>query len=215
MPMKKLNRREFVCQTAVASAAAFVFAPGPQARAAEAKPRKMTMNLVCGAIGVSAKPAEAIELAAKHGFESVEADGNYLASLSEDQLGELKANMKSKGLVVGAAGLPLEFRRDEERFEESLKSLPKFAGGLKRAGVDRVSTWLTPCDDRLTYVQNFRQHAARLRRAATVLKEYNVRLGLEYVGPKTAWSSRKYPFIHTLAEMRDLQAEISTGNVGF
>ena len=38
----------------------------------------MTMDLVCGAIGVSATQREAIELAARHGFESVEAHGDYL-----------------------------------------------------------------------------------------------------------------------------------------
>ena len=173
------------------------------------------MNLVCGAIGVSAKPEEVIELAARHGFESIEADGNYLASLSNEQLDALFAKMKEKKLVFGAAGLPLEFRRDEARFEESLKSLPRFAAGLKRAGVDRVSTWLTPCDDKLTYLQNLRQHAARLRKAARVLQDQNVRLGLEYVGPKTAWASRRYPFIHTMADMKDLHSEIGLSNVGF
>ena len=42
-----------------------------------------------------------------------------------------------------------------------------------------------------------------------------MRLGLEYVGPKTSWASRRYPFIHTMAEMKDLIAEINIGNVGF
>jgi sugar phosphate isomerase/epimerase len=72
-----------------------------------------------------------------------------------------------------------------------------------------------PCHDQLTYIANFRQHATRLQLAAEVLKESGVRLGLEYVGPKTAWASRRYPFIHTLAEMKDLVAEINTGNVGY
>jgi sugar phosphate isomerase/epimerase len=35
------------------------------------------------------------------------------------------------------------------------------------------------------------------------------------VGPKTLWTSRRYPFIHTMAEAKDLIAEIGTGNVGF
>jgi sugar phosphate isomerase/epimerase len=48
-----------------------------------------------------------------------------------------------------------------------------------------------------------------------MLKDHNVRFGLEYVGPKTAWASRRYPFIHTMAEMKELIAEIGTGNVGF
>jgi sugar phosphate isomerase/epimerase len=48
-----------------------------------------------------------------------------------------------------------------------------------------------------------------------VLGDHGVRLGLEYVGPKTSWSSSRFPFIHTMAEMKDLIAEINLGNVGF
>ena len=72
-----------------------------------------------------------------------------------------------------------------------------------------------PCDARRTYIENFRIHVSRLREVARILKEQKIRLGLEYVGPKTAWSSQLYPFIHTMAEMKELIAEINTGNVGF
>ncbi len=175
----------------------------------------MTMDLVCSNIGVAANQREAIELAARHGFESVGVDGAFLASLSENQVTELKSFLKDKGIVFGAAGLPVEFRRDEARFQEDLEALPRFAAGLQRAGVGRVSTWLTPCHDTLPYLQNFRRHVTRLRQVAQTLKEHGVRLGLEYVGPKTSWASRRYTFIHTLAEMKDLVADINTGNVGF
>jgi len=175
----------------------------------------MTMDLVCGAIGVSANQLEAIDLAARHGFESVGANEGFLASITETDLEKLKSTLKSKSLVFGAAGLPVEFRRDDARFDEGLKSMPGIAAGLRRAGVGRVSTWVSPCDGKVTYVQNFRQHARRLREVAKVLADQNIRLGLEYVGPKTSRSSRRYPFIHTMAEMRDLIAEINTGNVGF
>jgi sugar phosphate isomerase/epimerase len=214
--MKPLNRRKFIQSSALGSLAGPALLTSRETGwSGEMPKRKMTMDLVCGNIGVSANQREAIELASRHGFESVGADGGYLASLSAEQLAELKSFMASKNIVFGAAGLPLEFRRDEETFRSGLKQLPKFAGGLQRAGVDRAATWLMPCDDQLTYLQNFRQHAARLREAATVLKEHGVRLGLEYVGPKTSWINRRYAFIHTLAEMKDLVAEISTGNVGF
>jgi sugar phosphate isomerase/epimerase len=63
-------------------------------------------------------------------------------------------------------------------------------------------------------VQNFRQHASRLRKVAVMLGDGGIRLGLEYVAPKTSWASGRYPFIHTLAEMKDLIAEISVGNIG-
>jgi len=63
--------------------------------------------------------------------------------------------------------------------------------------------------------KTFSKHASRLRDIAKVLKDHNLRFGLEYVGPKTSWASRRYPFIHTMAEMKELIAEIDTGNVVF
>jgi sugar phosphate isomerase/epimerase len=81
--------------------------------------------------------------------------------------------------------------------------------------VTRVATWLSPSHASLTYVANFRRHAQRLREAAKVLADHGIRLGLEYVGPKTSWSAGRFPFIHTMAEMKDLIAEIGGTNVGF
>ena len=214
--MNDLTRREFIHGAALAAVATGIACDiRSMTRAEVAKGCKMTLDLVCGNLGVSANQREAIELAARHGFASVGADGGYLASLTDDQMAELKSFLRTKGVVFGAAGLPLEFRGDEDRFRESLKTLPRFAAGLKQAGVDRVTTWLNPCDDKLTYVQNFRQHTSRLREAAKVLKDYGARLGLEYVGPKTSWASRRYPFIHTMGELKDLIAEINVGNIGF
>jgi sugar phosphate isomerase/epimerase len=213
--MSELTRREFIHRASLATVAVGIICGCPAMTKAGVKNCKMSADLACGNLGVSASQREAIELAARHGFQSVGADGDYLAALGGDEVVELKSFLRSKGVVFGAAGLPLEFRRDEERFREALRTLPKFAAGLKRAGVDRVGTWVTPCDDRLTYVQNFRQHALRLREAAKVFKDYGIRLGLEYVGPKTSWASRRYPFIHTMAEMKELVAELNVGNVGF
>lgn len=212
--MSLLDRRDFVKQTIAASV--FVGAGLGQVglHAAAAKNRRMTIDLVCGAIGVSAGQREAIELAGRHGFESVGVDAGFLARLTSEQVAELKDSLKPRNLVFGAAGLPVEFRRGEEQFAQSLKGLPAIAAGMQRAGLDRISTWLTPCSASLTYLQNFRQHATRLREVAKILNDHAVRLGLEYVGPKTAWSSQRYPFIHTMAEMKELIAEINTGNVG-
>jgi len=213
--MNKLSRRTFLHKTAQSTLMGTLLASGLfNLSGAEMKKRKMTLDLVCGNIGVSASQLEAIELAARHGFESVGADGAYLASLAGNQLADLKALMKSKGLVFGAAGLPVDFRQDQARFEEGLKKLPAIAAGLQRAGVDRVTTWIRPGHDQLTYLQNFRQHASRLRQVAGALGDGGIRLGLEYVAPKTSWVHQRYPFIHTLAEMKDLLAEINAGSMG-
>jgi sugar phosphate isomerase/epimerase len=212
--MNSLSRRTFVRQSAAWGISASLLAAG-STRAAAATGRKMTLCLVGGMIGVRADQRQAIELAHKHGFESVEAQGNFLASLNDAQAAELLTEMKTKGLVFGASSLTVEFRREETPFTETLKGLPKIAAGLQRVGVTRVGTWITPGSNTQTYLQNLKQHAQRLGAVAKILKEHNLRLGLEYVATKTSRDRTKYPFLHTMAEMKELIAEIGTGNVGF
>ncbi|MCR4415253.1 MAG: sugar phosphate isomerase/epimerase [Thermoguttaceae bacterium] len=212
--MTTMNRRYWL-KTAVAAVASV---PGAYrlATAADGRPRrKFTMSLSCGAIGVSADPRGALRLAHEHGFESVEPSAEFLAKLSRRDLDDVLADLKAKNLVWGAAGLPVDFRRDEATFRAGLARLPELASGLARAGVTRVGTWISPCHASLTYTANFRQHARRLRETAKVLDDHGLRLGLEYVGPKTSWSAQQFPFIHTMAEMKDLIAEMGCRNVGF
>ncbi len=172
------------------------------------------MDLVCGNLGVKADLPTAIALAHRHGFESVAPDAGYLGQLTEGHLSDLLGELKAKHLSWGAAGLQVEFRADDAAFRAGMVKLPAFCSALKGAGAARVGTWLRPGHDRLTYVANFRQHARRLREVAAVLGDHGLRLGLEYVGPRTSWASARYPFIHTLAEMRELIAEIGRDDVG-
>lgn len=212
--MAALDRRVFLKTTAAGIAGLGML--GSSALAEEGRPkRKFTMALSCGMIGVRADARESIALAQQYGFEAVEPPVGLLLKLSDAELEELLADLKTKKLVWAATGLSVEFRRDEATFKEGLKQLPAQAKGLKRAGVTRVGTWLSPGHKTLTYVANFRQHAQRLREVAKILGDQGLRLGLEYVGPKTAWSSSRFPFIHTMAEMKDLIAEIGRDNVGF
>lgn len=160
-------------------------------------------------------PTQAIRLAHAHGFESVEPNPDYLARLSAEQRSELLGDMKTNGLVFAAAGVPVEFRQDESKFNDGLKRLEAMAGPLESAGVNRWGTWLMPCNNALTYLENFKLHARRLRAVAEVLKGHGQRLGLEYVGTSTIRERCRYPFVHCMAEMKELIAEIGTGNVGF
>jgi hydroxypyruvate isomerase len=206
-----LSRRELLRIAGAAGLAAI--APGV-GLAANGPGRAMTMDLVCGNLGVKADLPTAIALAHHHGFESVAPDAGYLGRLSDSQLSDLSSDLKAKRLTWGAAALPVEFRNDDPAFKAGMAELPAFASALKRAGAARVGTWLRPGHDRLPYLANFRQHARRLREVAAVLGDHGLRLGLEYVGPRTLWTSARYPFIHTLAEMRELIAEIGRNDVG-
>jgi sugar phosphate isomerase/epimerase len=214
--MTELSRRTFLHTAAAGSLAAAAFAaPAPSAAAEQPPKRKFTRDLNCGMIGVRASLPEAVRLAHQYGFESVAPTLDALAKLPDGECDELLADLKAKKLAWGAAGLPVNFRGDEGQFSAGLQALPALAKAAQRAGVGRISTFLSPTHASLTYLANFRQHARRLREVAKVLADHGGRLGLEYVGPKTSWTAGRYPFLHTMAEMKDLIAEIAQPNVGF
>ncbi len=205
----RMTRREFI-----ASSAALAIATGASAQTATAG-RRMKITLTPGSIGVNVKSQRELNgLAHRHRFEAVEPMPGELAAMSADQMAETLGDLKAKDLVWAAAGLPLDFRGEVALFREGMAKLPAIAAGLKRAGVGRMGTWLSPSHARLTYLANFKQHADRLREVAIVLKDQGVRLGLEYVGTRLLWTGKKYPFVHTMAETRELIAAIGTGNVG-
>lgn len=207
-----MNRRDFLHSASVLAASA---ALAPSVRANTTATPRMTIALTPGSIGVTVKTqAELNDLAYRHRFESVEPRGPELAAMSAAQLAAVHADLNAKKLVWAAAGNPVDFRKDEKTFAAGLAALPKLAEGLRRAGVTRMGTWLGPAHDELTYNVNFKQHAARLRAIATILKDNGIWLGLEYVGTQLLLVGKRYPFVHTMAETRELIAAIGTGNVG-
>jgi len=167
----------------------------------------MFRNLSPGAVGISVPVSEAMSLAKAAGFGGVD----LLGGLSPV---ELRALYERHGLHVGAMGLPVEFRADQAKYEQGMAGLRAAANAAADAGCTRCATWLRPSSDQLTYLQNFRLHVDRLRPVAQILSEYGIRLGLEYVGPKTSRDGKRYEFIHTLPQLLELCGAIGTGNVG-
>ena len=122
--------------------------------------------------------------------------------------------MKEKGIRYGAAGLPVEFRRDEERFRTDLAQLPKRARLLSQLGVTRVATWILPGHNEMTYLEHFKLLETRFREMANVLKDHGIRFGLEFVGPRTTRMRFRYAFACAQRDMMELVNAVGTGNVG-
>jgi len=144
----------------------------------------------------------------------VDADAKYLAGLSDAELHDLLGYMESKKVAWAIGGLPVDIRAADDAFSAGMAQLPATAKALQKAGVRRVTTYILPMSNTRTYLENFKFHAARLRPAARILGDTGIRVGIEYVAPKTLWASQRYPFVHTMAEMRELIAEIGQPNVG-
>lgn len=209
------SRRAFLARIAQTTAGAALVTPLLRgAEPSATRQGRMKICLTPGSIGVTATQLEAIELAHHYGFDAVEPFGGFLASRTEAELSEVVGLLQKKQLVWGAAGLPVDFRQDEEKFRESIQTLPKIAAALERSGAKRVGTWLSPGHNTLTYLENFKVTARRLREAAGILHAHGLRLGLEYVGTQSARLNRKYSFVHSLAETRELIGEIGGPNLG-
>ena len=208
------NRREFLRQSSLIGMSGLVPSYVFSLPLSPAEKRKFKMCLNPGAIGVSTNQKELLGLAVKYGFEAIAAMPDQLANMSEKELSAFLENMQAKDISWGASGLPMDFRKDEKSFRDGLAQLPGLAGALQKAGVSRLGTWIMPTHAELTYLANFRQHASRLREIARVLAHYNLKLGLEYVGPKTLMARDKFSFIRTMQEARELIFEIGAPNIG-
>jgi len=184
------------------------------AKAAGAGDRKFKVCLSPGLIGVRANLSESIDLAVQFGFEAIEPVAGELGSMSGDAVKQLGDRMAARNLVWGATSIDSPFGRSDGDFKGLLDKLPEMAAVLQRAGARRVGTWITPGDRQLTYLENFRRHVRRVQEIARILGDRGLSFGLEYVGPRTSWSRSRFPFIHTLREMRELIAETRCSNVG-
>ena len=161
--MSKLTRRKFIARTGTGLAAFQATGTSPGRSTPAGPARKFYAILSFGRIGFNGTFEQSVELAHRYGFEGIDPDAGLFARLSDADLKRLLDDLASKNLKFGAAGLPVDFRKDEATFNEGLKKLPDAAKALQRAGVWRVSTWVLPSSNNLTYLQNFRTHACRLR----------------------------------------------------
>ena len=212
-PSDMLSRRAF-CRSAMAASVAAHWAGSVGAALPAKNAVKFFKNLAPGHIGVNANQGQALEYAVKYGFEGISPNEGEFVGKSAGEISEWLAAMKEKGIRYGAGGLPVEFRRGEDQFQKDLAAMPKRASLMKQLGVKRVATWLMPGHNELTYLQNFKQHQIRLREAAKVLKDNDIRLGLEFVGPRTSRERFRFPFACTQLDMMELVEAIGTGNVG-
>lgn len=175
----------------------------------------MFSNLSAGALGLSIDHPRAIALAVEYGFGGVDPDPGYFSSLGgAAAVAEHGEAVRAQGLQWGLAGLSVPLTAPAAEFVSGLERLRTEAELLCAAGVGSVGTWLRPMDDELPYRANWTLHVSRLQLVADVLADHGLRLGLEYVGPKTFWSTERFPFVHTSTETLELISAAGRANVG-
>jgi sugar phosphate isomerase/epimerase len=163
--------------------------------------------------GGSKSLEEFAAVAGKLGFGGV--DYNIVSVAEEVEKKSLEGVRKllaGAGVKLAAFGLPVEFRRDEAKFMEGLKDLPRLSAIAREVGCARCVTWLPPSTDEPAAEFTCRV-VRRLRECAKILGHVGICFAIEWVGPATA-RTRKHDFIHTLDGDLELVAAINQPNVG-
>ncbi len=175
----------------------------------------MFKNLMPGAIGIrNCSLAEAVDLAARTGFEGIDFSIREAAQLADDQgQDHVRALFSEAGIRPGQWGLPVRWQ-DDENWQDDLKDLPALAALGKELGCTRTATWCPPASDEREFAENLAWHVARFRPIADILKDHDCQFGIEFIGPKTSRARRKHEFIYTLEGMMEMAEKIGTGNVG-
>jgi sugar phosphate isomerase/epimerase len=173
----------------------------------------MFASLGTGHIGIKASLDEAMALTRRHGFEGLDFDLAEVGRwVGEHGVAELRARFADLGLKPGAYNLPFRPVGDEADWKSGLERLAGLAPVAAELGARRTIMWIIPSSDSLDYDENFAFHVARFSPIAGLLDQHGIRLGLEFIGPKTSRKG-KHEFIHSAAGMLELCRAIGP-NVG-
>lgn len=171
----------------------------------------MFRNLGPGCIGISDDFSACLELARRSGFQGMDPVGDLTAPGAAFAMRE---RYLALGLRPGGWGLPVEFRQDDAVFAASMRELPRFARAAQELDCLRCPTWVPSWSDERPYREQYALWRDRFRAIAEVLGEYDCRLGLEFLGPKTLRDGHRYEFIHNLPQMMEMVRDVALGNVG-
>lgn len=152
---------------------------------------------------------EFAHLAHRAGYGGVDV---VLGKAMNDGVDSTRALLKELNLQPSVLPFPVEFRKDEAKFQEGLKALPKAAEFGRAIGCPRMITWIMPSSN-LPKPEQRKIYKDRFQAAAEVLAKSNMRLGLEFIGPVNLRKSAPHEFIWRMDEMLELANECGP-NVG-
>jgi len=180
----------------------------------------MIITLNAATIGGAPPLAQYITLAQKFGFDGVDFSLDEAINLSKEKgLDGVKALFDTANVQPAVFGLPIDWRGSNDGFAQGLAQLKEKAEAAQALGATRTCTWLPPAidDDPLHFRSQSRD---RFRQIATVLGDYGIRMGLEWVGPYTLRHGPKAmgrnEFIWNMPGLLELIADIDSphNNVG-
>ena len=177
--------------------------------------RKMKISIIPGTVGINVNTYELLDLAIKNKFESIYPLINDLKKMSNMELSDYLDKMASNSISFDVSILPVDFSQTDSVFNDGIKVLKDYCKVMKKIDSVGFCRWIMPTSNNLTYLKNFKIHKERLKECAKIIGDNDMKLGLEFVGPKTLMARDQFSFIRTINELRELISEIDERNVGY
>lgn len=177
--------------------------------------RKMKISLMPGTVGINVNTYELLDLAIKNKFESIYPLINDLKKMSAMELSDYLDKMASNSISFDVSILPVDFSQTDSVFNDGIKVLKDYCKVMRKIDSVGFCRWIMPTSNNLTYLKNFKIHKERLKECAKIIGDNDMKLGLEFVGPKTLMARDQFSFIRTINELRELISEIDERNVGY
>ncbi|GAB2571129.1 sugar phosphate isomerase/epimerase family protein [Gracilibacillus alcaliphilus] len=157
---------------------------------------------------------ELIILASTNGFDAVDTDFTDLKVFVEEK-GENEARdfLKVNNIKLGSVSLPVNWRTSDKNFQQSMTDLIESAMIANKLGCTTFFTFFFPSTDEYPAAYLIKL-TNRLRVCANLLKQYDITLALEFVGPVHLRNKWKYPFIWDIQSTLEWIDLIGEPNVG-
>jgi sugar phosphate isomerase/epimerase len=208
------NRRGFIKSSSIASLGLISLSQNLYSMD-KLSSRKMKISLIPGTVGINVNANELLDLAIKNKFESIYPLINDLKKMSTMELGDYLDKMVSNSISFDVSILPVDFSQTDSVFNNGIKVLKDYCKVMRKIDSVGFCRWIMPTSNNLTYLKNFKIHKERLKECAKIIGDNDMKLGLEFVGPKTLMARDQFSFIRTINELRELISEIDERNVGY
>lgn len=169
--------------------------------------------LVLGMIGIhKVSLIDSIKLAKETGFEGVSFDifeaKSYADTHGIDALKELFGDV-----IPGVWNAGVNWQDDANR-DTQIEALKPVLDLAQELGSTNVTTGIMPANNDRPYDEQYEYLQTRLKPLAEALNAGNIRIGIEFITPKTLRDQFEYQFIYKMTDMLAFAKDVGTGNVG-
>lgn len=169
--------------------------------------------LIPGTIGIhDISLTDSIKLAREAGFEGVAFD-IFEAKAYADEHG-IAALQDIFGEIIPGVWNPGVNWQDDATRDEQIEALKPVLELAQQLGSTNVTTGIMPANNDRPYDEQYEYLQTRLKPLAEALHADGVRIGIEFITPKTLRDQFEHQFIYKMQDMLAFAKDVGTGNVG-